>query len=221
MIFKLQYENRKNKMIYTLRLFLINSLIDLIKILLINIPVLFIVFFALSSVRDLLPEVLLQNYSTISKAVIICIFAVELIIICITELKQSGVYVFVRSDGIVIHNRDYKCFGIIQKPSKSTFIPYNRILSCYIAVPRNIEKNAALMYKNTFDDIRNSFHNTIGTRHLMKLPLILPSIKGGRYDRECIMLELDNNRTVVLPVDECEKFTEAFNENFTVYKCDK
>lgn len=212
MIFKLHYESKKKKITNSLRLFLINFLFDIIKVSLINIPVLFIVFLALSSIRELLPEILLQNYSAISYTVVICIFIIELIIICITELKQSGLYVFIRSDGIIIHSRNYECFGIIQKPSKSTFIPYNRILSCYIAVPLNIEKDVSFMYKNMFDDIINFFHNTVGARHLMNLPLILPSIKGGRYNCECVMLELDNNRTIVLPIDECGKFLEIFQK---------
>lgn len=41
-----------------------------------------------------------------------------------------------------------------------------------------------------------------------------PALAGGRYDEKCILLELDNRRIIVIPIDECEKFLELLIDIF-------
>lgn len=45
-----------------------------------------------------------------------------------------------------------------------------------------------------------------------------PAIAGGRYDKECILLELNNKRIIVIPIDECEEFLELFNKYIEKYR---
>lgn len=212
MIFEFCYESKEKKIINTIKLFALNFILDFIKVLFINIPVFLIIFFFFSIVRDLFSLQVDFDYSTVGYIVILCIIIIELVAICISEYRQRQLYVFVRFDGITIHNRSYENFGVNQRPKRKTFIPYSRILSCYSAIPYNIEKNAWFMYKNTFDDVNNFFKQTIGVRHIMNAPLVLPAINGGRYDEECVMLELDNNITVALPINECGQFLEIFQK---------
>lgn len=217
MLFKLHYSSKKKKVINTIRLYFINLLFDYIKITLINIPLFFLIFFIFSSFMLPISENTSVNLSKISNSIFILLLVIEFVTVCIVEYKQRHVYVLLHSQGIIIHAGNYESFGISQIPKKDIFIPYSRILSCYIAIPYNIEKDVSFMYRNTFDDIRAFCKHTIAKRHLMNIPLVLPSIKGGRYEEECIMVELDNNRIIAFPINECSEFLEKFEEYFSEY----
>jgi len=45
-----------------------------------------------------------------------------------------------------------------------------------------------------------------------------PAISGGRYDEECVLLELDNKRIIVIPIDECDSFLKLFDQYMDQFK---
>lgn len=129
--------------------------------------------------------------------------------------KTSIYYVKITPKGVYLHHGNFVHYGLHQFPTINTTIPFKNILSCKIGIPVNCPRNFRYTYYNQFYMIKRYIDLKRGREvEYMKEP----AIPGGRYDKECILLELDNKRIIVIPIDECEEFLELFNKYIEKYK---
>lgn len=129
--------------------------------------------------------------------------------------KTSIYYVKITSKGIYLHHGNFVHYGLHQFPTINTTIPFKNIISCKIGIPVDCPPNFRYSYYNHISMIKRYFDIKRGKEvEYMKEP----AIAGGRYDEECILLELDNKRIVVIPIDECEEFLELFNQYMEQYR---
>lgn len=129
--------------------------------------------------------------------------------------KTSIYFVKITPKGVYLHHGNFVHYGLHQFPTINTTIPFKNILSCKIGIPVNCPRNFRYTYYNQFFMIKRYIDLKRGREvEYMKEP----SIAGGRYDKECILLELDNKRIIVIPIDECEEFLELFNKYIEKYK---
>lgn len=129
--------------------------------------------------------------------------------------KTSIYYVELTPKGIFIHHGNFSHYGLRQFFRINVNISYARIVNCKIGIPVDCPPNFRYTYYNQLKMIKKYFDLKQGKEvEYMKEP----AIAGGRYDEECILLELDNKRIVVIPIDECNEFLELFNQYFEQYK---
>lgn len=142
------------------------------------------------------------------------VFILEILTALFIALCSNKRYIKISSKGILIHNGNTIHFGLRQQFRFNTMVSFDRIKKCYIEIPIDCPKTYSyLIYKKFggndeyFDYIRKA--GIIKTKE--------PALADGRYDEKCILLELDNKRIIVIPIDECEKFLELFNQYIEKY----
>lgn len=141
--------------------------------------------------------------------------AVEIIVAVVAQFKMSRCYVKVNPNGVFLHNANYVHFGLSRSMRLNTRIPFGRIVSCRAAVPLDCPEDYDYMnHKRLFKDNRyKDYIRKAGVVHTEE-----PAISGGRYDDRCALLELDTKRIIVIPIDECDMFTESVNRYLEQYK---
>lgn len=200
MRFKLQYKSNLTKVYHSAIYCLCFMLFALI-------PILALCFLVVIIVAVLSDAISLYYFS-------IFIFVLEFLLALFIALYSNKRYIKISSKGILIHNGNTIHFGLRQQFRFNTMVSFDRIKKCYIEIPIDCPKTYSyLIYKKFggndeyFDYIRKA--GVIKTKE--------PALAGGRYDEKCILLELDNKRIIVIPIDECEKFLELFNQYIEKY----
>lgn len=171
------------------------------------IPILALCFLVVTIVAILSDAISLYYFS-------IFIFVLEFLLALFIALYSNKRYIKISSKGILIHNGNTIHFGLSQQFRFNTMVSFDRIKKCYIEIPIDCPKTYSyLIYKKIggndeyFDYIRKA--GVIKTKE--------PALADGRYDEKCILLELDNKRIIVIPIDECEEFLELFNQYIEKY----
>lgn len=126
---------------------------------------------------------------------------VEFVIILIVEIKRRFIYCEFREKGIYVYNNNGVKFGYGNIFKKNAIIPYDEINACYISTGEFVTKSySALSY---FKRFKNRL------LHESKYDYI-PAIAYGDFENDCIILELENKKGVVLPIENCEQFIAEY-----------
>lgn len=206
MKYNLKFSNKFRKAISVLVLFSVYVLIDIFFIAALDI-IAFLIMLCFITVFDWNLALFMELF----KLTII----IEVIFIIFIEIKRRSPYVKITPKGVLIYNSNGVHFGLRQYYRLNAVAPYDRIVSCKIGIPVDCPPNYRYQRYNTLFMIKRYFDLKHGKDvSYMKEP----AIAGGRYDEECILLELDNKRIIVIPIDECSEFLEQFNKYFEQYK---
>lgn len=143
------------------------------------------------------------------------VFVIEIFISVFIALKCNKRYVKIGSHGVLIHNSNTEHFGLGQRNRLNVIVPYERVVRCYIEIPVDCPDNYKYKKYNRFGANENYFDYK---RKVGVMKTKEPAIAGGRYNEECILLELDNKRIVVIPIDECDAFLELFDQYMEKFK---
>lgn len=140
---------------------------------------------------------------------------VALVVDIVTIWKTSIYYVEIKSKGIYLHHGNFVHYGLRQFPTINTIVPFKNIVSYKIGIPVDCPPNFRYTYYNHIYLLKRYFDMKRGKEvEYMKEP----ALAGGRYDEECVLLELDNKRIIVIPIDECEEFVELLDKYLQQYR---
>lgn len=205
MKFKLQFSSKGREIYSKINLFFGFFIIDFVFTLIFNmiffIPVTLIideVYFILHAGETEVPE-------AFSVPILIALAIIELIVIIIAECKKRNVYVRLDYRGVYICNYNLMRFQSNQWYKLNATLKFYDIENCYTMIPIDVPKNYLYQY---FEPFRMTSRH-LGLSHK---PYYVPAIASGRYDEECVLLELKNGKTVVLPIDDCDEFVSLFYE---------
>ena len=114
-----------------------------------------------------------------------------------------------------IHHGNFVHFGLRQTFRMNVNVPYDRIVNCKKGVPVDCPPN----YRYTYYSQLRTIKRYVDLKSGKDIPYMTePAIAGGRYNEECILLELDNKRIIVIPIDECDAFLELFDQYMEKFK---
>ena len=206
MKYKLQYRSALVKAYHSFLFYLCFALIDLPAIVVIN---LLLMVCAFSAARYI--AIAEQNIFTGAYFV----FAIEVFISVLIAIKCNKRYVKIDSQGVLIHNSNTEHFGLRQCSRLNVIVPFNRIVHCYKEIPVDCPNNYRYKKYNKFgaNDVYFDYKRKVGVTKTKE-----PAISGGRYSEECVLLELDNKRIIVIPIDECEEFVELLDKYLQQYR---
>lgn len=203
MKFEFQYSSRAKEIFSKIKLFIAWLIIDVAFTLIID-AVLFIpITLIIDKIYTLFTKQI-EVPSTFSTPILILLGVAELTVIIIVECKRRNTYVELNYSGVCIHNNNGMRFQPKQWYKINAAIPFYDVTDCYSLTPKNVPKNYLYQY---IAPIKSTVHNM----GLSNNPYYLPAIANGRYDEKCVLLELKNGKTVVLPIDDCDEFIELFN----------
>lgn len=191
-------------------LFIEYVMLDILITVLIDIPLFFFILLGVGEVFTSLKGVETVPGS-LSHLVILILAVIELFIIVVIECIRRNTYVSIDYNGVYVYNNNSVKFGMKQFYKRSATIPFSKITCCYVSVPNNVPRNYRYQYFSAFRNIGRSINSYLGNTNN---PYYIPAVSRGRYDKECVLLELINGKTVVLPIDECDEFVERFNKYF-------
>lgn len=207
MKFKLRYSSVLKEFFYALFIFIITAPFMAAAVFIIYLFFVFAFGLTVGKVFQL-PEQTVYDISHI-------FLAVEIIAAVAAQFKMSRCYVKVNHNGVFLHNANYVHFGLSQSIRLNTRIPFGRIVSCRSAVPLDCPEDYDYMNnKRLFKD--NRYKDYIRKAGVVNTEE--PAIPGGRYDDRCALLELDTKRIIVIPLDECDIFTETVIRYLEQYK---
>lgn len=216
MRFKLQYDSKIKQIGYKFAHFWSFSLFFMIPFGI----VLFVAFFSLMILLIKLQSagvhlfIIGELNDDTAKPIFWIMFVIGLILVYYIIWRTSIFYVELTPKGVFIHHGNFMHFGLHQFLRINVNVPYNRIVSCKIGIPVDCPRNYRYTRYNQLFMIIRYFDLKHGREvEYMKEP----ALAGGRYDEKCILLELDNKRIIVIPIDECEKFLELFNQYIEKY----
>lgn len=207
MKYKLKYKSARAKAYHSFLFYLCFSAIALLPIIVIDL--LFVIMFAIFAAEHLpITEQNIYDYAYF-------ILVIEIFISVLIALKSNKRYVKMDSKGVLIHNSNTEHFGLGQCNRLNVIVPFERVVGCYIEIPVDCPDNYKYKKYNKFgaNEIYFDYIRKVGVMKAKE-----PAISGGRYDKECILLELDNKHIIVIPIDECEEFLELFNQYIEKYK---
>lgn len=141
--------------------------------------------------------------------------AVEIIVLIIFYTKNSQYYVKIDYRGVKISNYSFLHYGLRQPFRINVIIPFDRIVGCTSSIPVDCPPNFRYAYYNGREMIerRRNLKRGKDVNYIRE-----PALAGGRYDEECVLLELDNKRIIVIPIDECEEFVELLDKYMQQYR---
>lgn len=203
MKFKLRYHSRLNKILSVLK----NFAFALMLIITIQLAVSFFLLILIVGFE--------LELSKQSSYIILHIYIDSgPVILCLSFLANNQ-YVKIGPNGILIHNCNFIHFGLGQHYRINITVEFKHIVNCKIEIPVDCPKNYSyLMYSKCGDNkAYYDYRKKVGVMKTKE-----PAIAGGRFDEECILLELDNKRIIVIPIDECAEFLDLFNQYFEQYK---
>lgn len=206
MKYKLQYRSALVKAYHSFLFYLCFALIDLLVIVVINVLFMVSAFWVAGYIA--ITEQNIYDYAYF-------ILVIEIFISVLIALKSNKRYVKMDSKGVLIHNSNTEHFGLGQRNRLNVIVPFERVVGCYIELPVDCPDNYKYKKYNKFgaNEIYFDYIRKVGVMKTKE-----PAISGGRYDKKCILLELDNKRIIVIPIDECEEFLELFNKYIEKYK---
>lgn len=207
MKYKLQYKSAFAKAYHSFLFYLCFAAIALLLI--IAIDLLFFIVFVFFAAEYL--PIIEQNIYDCFYFVLV----IEILIAIFIALQCNKRYIRIGSQGILIHNSNTEHFGLGQRNRLNITVPFERVVRCYTEIPVDCPDNYMYKKYNRFgaNEIYFDYKRKVG---IMKTKE--PAISGGRYNEECILLELDNKRIIVTPIDECEEFLELFNQYMEQFK---
>ncbi len=203
MKFKFQYSSKAKEIYSKINLFIGWIIIDIAFTLIINIILFIPVTLIIDKIYTLFTNKI-EVPATFSTPILIVLGIIELIVIIFVECKRRDVYVELNCNGVYIHNNNGMRFQPKQWYKLNASISFYDIVDCYSMTPKNVPKNYLYQYIAPVKNI---------SRHLglSNNPYYIPAIASGRYSDECVLLELKNGKTIVLPINDCDKFIELFN----------
>lgn len=206
MKYKLQYRSALVKAYHSFLFYLCFALIDLLVIVVINVLFMVSAFWVAGYIA-----ITEQNIYDCAYFILV----IEIFISVLIALKSNKRYVKIDSKGVLIHNSNTEHFGLGQCNRLNVIVPFERVVGCYIEIPVDCPDNYKYKKYNKFgaNEIYFDYIRKVGVMKTKE-----PAIAGGRYDKECILLELDNKRIIVISIDECEEFLELFNKYIEKYK---
>lgn len=206
MKYKLQYRSALVKAYHSFLFYLCFALIDLLVIVVINVLFMVSAFWVAGYIA-----ITEQNIYDCAYFILV----IEIFISVLIALKSNKRYVKIDSKGVLIHNSNTEHFGLGQRNRLNVIVPFERVVGCYIEIPVDCPDNYKYKKYNKFgaNEIYFDYIRKVGVMKTKE-----PAIAGGRYDKECVLLELDNKRIIVIPIDECEEFLELFNQYIEKYK---
>lgn len=206
MKYKLQYRSALVKAYHSFLFYLCFALIDLLVIVVINVLFMVSAFWVAGYIA-----ITEQNIYDCAYFILV----IEIFISVLIALKSNKRYVKMDSKGVLIHNSNTEHFGLGQRNRLNVIVPFERVVGCYIEIPVDCPDNYKYKKYNKFgaNEIYFDYIRKVGVMKTKE-----PAIAGGRYDKKCILLELDNKRIIVIPIDECEEFLELFNQYIEKYK---
>lgn len=206
MKYKLQYRSALVKAYHSFLFYLCFALIDLLVIVVINVLFMVSAFWVAGYIAITEQNIFDGAYF---------VFTIEIFISFFIAFKCNKRYVKVDSQGVLIHNSNTEHYGLRQCNRLNVIVPFNRIVRCYKEIPVDCPNNYTYKKYNRFgaNEIYFDYIRKVGVMKAKE-----PAISGGRYDKECILLELDNKHIIVIPIDECEEFLELFNQYIEKYK---
>ncbi len=207
MKYKLKYKSALAKIYHSLLFYLCFAVIALLLFLVIDL--LFLIVFSLFAVKYL--PVTEQGIYDFARLVLV----IETFISVLIALKLNKRYVKIGSQGVLIHNSNTEHFGLGQRNRLNVIVPFEHIVCCYIEIPFDCPDNYKYKKYNRFgaNEIYFDYRRKVGVMKTKE-----PAISGGRYDEENILLELDNKRIIVIPIDECKEFLELLDRYMEQYK---
>jgi|GEM_PF-1604943 len=150
-----------------------------------------------------------------SKSILCVMIVLTLIIEYYIIWKASIYYVELTPKGVFIHHGNFVHFGLRQTFRMNVNVPYDRIVNCKKGVPVDCPPN----YRYTYYSQLRTIKRYVDLKSGKDIPYMTePAIAGGRYNEECILLELDNKRIIVIPIDECDAFLELFDQYMEKFK---
>lgn len=207
MEYKLQYKSVFAKAYHSFLFYVCFAVIALLLFLVIDL--LFLIVFSLFAAKHLsITEQGIYDFAGL-------VLVIEFFISIFVALKCNKRYVTISPQGVFIHNSNTEHFGLGQRNRLNVIVPFECIADCFIEIPADCPQNYKYKKYNRFgsNGIYFDYRRKVGVVKTKE-----PAISGGRYDEECILLELDNKRIVVIPIDECHEFLELFNQYFEQYK---
>jgi len=142
-------------------------------------------------------------------------FAVEIIGLIVFYTKNSQYYVKIDYRGVKISNYSFLHYGLRQPFRMNVIIPFDRIVGCTSSIPVDCPPNFRYAHYNGREMIarRRNLKRGKDINYIRE-----PALAGGRYDKECVLLELDNKRIIVIPIDECDEFVELLDKYMQQYR---
>lgn len=215
MFFNLCYKNDKSRKTVHRYMFMMGIIMDFGALFFINILLTVLGFGVEKIIRSIRPfEVNFYAFA----AIVILIILAEVISVFVIETKRRKEYVRLDHRGIYIHTGAGENFGYFSINPAAILITFDKIKGFYCGVPYNMPKNFSYIYNNSFDIIIKTFGSMTGRRGTLNSQKLIPSIPDGRYEEECIMLELKNGYTAVLPIEKNEQFKKYLNEYMDKYQ---
>lgn len=204
MKFKLEYRNKSSEIYSKIKLFIAFFIIDIAFTLPMNFVFILPVMFIVSKIYTLFTGEI-EVPESISNTALIILLIIELAVIIAVEIKRRNQYVRLDYRGVYICNNNGVRFQPKQWYKINATISFYDIVDCYSMKPSNVPKNYRYQYIAPIKDT---------ARHLglSNKPYYIPAIANGRYNEECVLLELKNGKTIVLPIDNCDDFISAYNE---------
>lgn len=139
----------------------------------------------------------------------------EVLFVLIFEKKRRNEYVRVDHRGVYIYTGAGETFGYASLNSMGILITYDKIKGFYSSVPYNMPQGTYYTYSNGFDFIKKLIKVNRTAHSSQRL---IPAIPNGKYDEKCVLLELSNGCTAVLPLEDDEKFKEYLSKYLDKYK---
>lgn len=204
MNFKFQYSSKAKEVYSKINLFIGWLIIDIAFTLIIDI----ILFIPITVIIDKIYTLFTNKIevpSSFSTPALIILGIIELMVIIVIECKRRNVYVRLYPYGVYICNNNFARFQSNQWYKLNATISFCDIVDCYSMIPSNVPKNYLYQYLEPIKMTSRRFG-------FSNAPYYVPAIASGRYDEECVLLELKNGKTIVLPIDQCDEFIELFNK---------
>lgn len=206
MEYKLQYRSALVKGYHSFLFYLCFAGIDLLAIVIINLLLMVFAFFVTGYIA-----ITEQNIYNVAYFV----FVIEIFISVLIAFKCNKRYVKIDSQGVLIHNSNTEHYGLRQHNRLNVIVPFDRIVRCYKGIPVDCPDN--YMYKKYnrlgANEVYFDYRRKVGVMKTKE-----PAISGGRFNEECILLELDNKRIIVIPIDECDSFLKLFDQYMDQFK---
>lgn len=145
----------------------------------------------------------------------VLLITAEVLFVLIYEKKRRNEYVRVDHRGVYIYTGAGETFGYTSLNSMGILITYDKIKGFYSSVPYNMPQGPYYTYSNGFDFIKKLIKLNSRAESSQRL---IPAIPNGRYDENCVLLELSNGCTAVLPLENDEKFKKYLSQYLEKYK---